>query len=39
MPNAPTCLKTDASETAIGAALQQYTGSTVEPAETRYSTF
>lgn len=48
-PDAPTCLMTDASNTAVGAALQQYTGHTWEPiaffskkmkpAETRYSTF
>ena len=49
MPNAPTCLMTDASDTAVGAVLQQYTGTTwqlvtffsktMKKAETRYSTF
>ena len=47
--NAPTCLMTDASDNAVGAALQQYIGSSwqpiaffskkMKPAETRYSTF
>ena len=48
-PDAPTCLMTDASDTAVGAALQQYFDGTwhplsffskkMKPAETRYSTF
>ena len=48
-PNAPTCLMTDASDTAVGAALQQFIGNSwqpiaffskkLKPAETRYSTF
>ena len=47
--NAPTCLMTDASDTAVGAVLQQYVNGTwrpisffsrkMTPAETRYSTF
>ncbi len=47
--NAPTCLMTDASNTAVGAVLQQYVGNSWQPiaffskamkkAETRYSTF
>ena len=46
---APTCLMTDASDTAVGAVLQQYVDGTwhpisffskkMTPAETRYSTF
>ena len=46
---APTCLMTDASDTAVGAVLQQYINDTwhpisffsrkMTPAETRYSTF
>ena len=48
-PNAPTCLVTDASDTAVGAVLQQHISDTwkpisffsrkLTPAETRYSTF
>ena len=48
-PNAPTCLMTDASDTAVGAVLQQNIHGTwkpisffsrkMTPAETRYSTF
>ncbi len=48
-PNAPTCLMTDASDTAVGAALQQFMNNSwqpiaffskkLKPAETRYSTF
>jgi hypothetical protein len=48
-PNAPTCLMTDASDTAVGAVLQQNIKGTwkpisffsrkLTPAETRYSTF
>ena len=48
-PNAPTCLMTDASDTAVGAVLQQLVNGTwqpisffsrkLSPAETRYSTF
>ena len=48
-PDAPTCLMTDASDTAVGAVLQQYIDNTwhpisffsrkMKPAETRYSTF
>ena len=48
-PDAPTCLMTDASDTAVGAILQQYIDGSwhpisffsrkMEPAETRYSTF
>ena len=48
-PNAPTCLMTDASDTAVGAVLQQNIKGTwkpisffsckLNPAETRYSTF
>ena len=48
-PDAPTCLMTDASDTAVGAVLQQYINDTwhpisfffrkMTPAETRYSTF
>ena len=48
-PNAPTCLMTDASDTAVGAVLQQHKSGTwkpisffsrkLTPAETRYSTF
>ena len=48
-PDAPTCLMTDASDTAVGAVLQQHVNSTwhpisffsrkMTPAETRYSTF
>ena len=47
--DAPTCLMTDASDTAVGAVLQQYVNDTwhpisffsrkMTPAETRYSTF
>ena len=47
--NAPTCLMTDASDTAVGAVLQQHISDTwkpisffsrkLTPAETRYSTF
>lgn len=47
--DAPTCLATDASDTAVGAVLQQYIGNEwkplaffskkLKPAETRYSTF
>ena len=47
--NAPTCLMTDASDTAVGAVLQQYIDDSwqpiaffskgMKPAETRYSTF
>ena len=47
--DAPTCLMTDASDTAVGAVLQQYINGTwhpisffsrkMTPAETRYSTF
>ena len=47
--NAPTCLMTDASDTAVGAALQQFVegywqpiaffSKKMKPAETRYSTF
>ena len=47
--DAPTCLMTDASDTALGAVLQQYVNGTwhpisffsrkMTPAETRYSTF
>ena len=47
--DAPTCLMTDASDTAVGAVLQQYVNGTwhpislfsrkMTPAETRYSTF
>lgn len=49
VPNAPTCIMTDASELAIGAVLQQlvdsnwcpiaYFSRALKPAETRYSTF
>ena len=48
-PDAPTCLMTDASDTAVGAVLQQYITDSwhpivffsrkMTPAETRYSTF
>ena len=48
-PDAPTCLMTDASDTAVGAVLQQYINNIwhpisffsrkMTPAETRYSTF
>ena len=48
-PDAPTCLMTDAFDTAVGAVLQQYINDTwqpisffsckMTPAETRYSTF
>ena len=48
-PNAPTCLMTDASDTAVGAVLQQHINDTwkpisffsrkLTPAECRYSTF
>ena len=48
-PDAPTCLMTDASDTAVGAVLQQYIDNTwhpisffsrkMKPAETHYSTF
>lgn len=48
-PEAPTCLMTDASETAVGAVLQQHINGAwhpisffsrkMTPAETRYSTF
>ena len=48
-PEAPTCVMVDASNTAIGAVLQQHIGSEwcpisffskqLKPAETRYSTF
>ena len=48
-PAAPTCLVMDASDTAVGAVLQQYINSAwhpisffskkMKPAETRYSTF
>ena len=48
-PEAPTCLMTDASDTAVGAVLQQHLNGTwapiaffsrkMTPAETRYSTF
>ena len=48
-PDAPTCLMTDASDTAVGAVLQQHINGTwhpisffsckLTPAETRYSTF
>ena len=48
-PNTPTCLVTDASDTAVGAVLQQHIRDTwkpisffsckLTPAETRYSTF
>ena len=48
-PNAPTCLMTDASDTAVGAVLQKNIKGTwkpisffshkLNPAETRYSTF
>ena len=48
-PDAPTCLMTDASDTAVGAVLQQHIKGTwhpisffsrkMTPAETRYSTF
>ena len=48
-PSAPTCIVTDASETALGAVLQQlingiwspisYFSKKLKPAETRYSTF
>ena len=48
-PDAPTCLMTDASDTAVGAVLQQYVddfwqpiaffSKGMKPAETRYSTF
>ena len=48
-PDAPTCLMTDASDTAVGAVLQQHIHGTwhpisffsrkMTPAETRYSTF
>ena len=48
-PDAPTCLMTDASDTAVGAVLQQYINDTwhpisffsrkMTPAETRYSIF
>jgi hypothetical protein len=44
--DAPTCLMTDASDTAVGAVLQQYVDDPISfhskkttPAETRYSTF
>ena len=47
--DAPTCLMMDASDTAVGAALQQYVDSSwqpiaffskkLKPAETWYSTF
>lgn len=48
MPNAPTCLMTDASDMAVGAVLQQYVDGTwhpfsffskMKPPETCYSTF
>ena len=49
MPDAPTCVATDASNVAVGAVLQQYIGDTwqpisffskgLRPPETRYSTF
>ena len=48
-PDAPTCLMTDASDTAVGAVLQQHINGTwhpisffsrkLTPAKTRYSTF
>ena len=48
-PDAPTCIMTDASDVAVGAALQQqingewqpiaYFSKKMKPAETRYSTF
>ncbi len=48
-PDAPTCLMTDASDTAVGAVLQQHINGSwhpisffskkMTPAETRYSTF
>ena len=48
-PDAPTCLMTDASDTAVGAVLQQNINGTwqpisffsrkMTPAESRYSTF
>ena len=48
-PDAPTCLMTDASDTAVGAVLQQHINGAwhpisffsrkMNPAETRYSTF
>ena len=47
-PNAPTCLMTDASHTAVGGVLQQHSNGTwkpisfsrkLTPAECRYSTF
>ena len=47
--NAPTCLMTDASDTAVGAALQQFVegywqpiaffSKKMKPAETRYNTY
>ena len=49
VPDAPTCLMTDASDIAVGAVLQQYINGNwspiaffskaLKPAETRYSTF
>ena len=49
IPEAPTCIATDASDTAVGAVLQQfiqdawcpiaYFSKKLQPAETRYSTF
>ena len=49
VPAAPTCIVTDASDRAVGAALQQmvsgtwrpisYFSKTLKPSETRYSTF
>ncbi len=49
VPEAPTCIMTDASDTAVGAVLQQYVGDqwlpisyfskALQPAESRYSTF
>ena len=49
MPNAPTCLMTDALDIAVGAVLQQYVSGMwrsisffskkMKPLETRYSTF
>lgn len=41
-PDAPTCIITDASDTAVGAVLQQCIADVwrkLKPAETRYSTF